>query len=211
VAKRAEALIDSGTTRLVLDNTYTSRSARAAILDVAAAANLAVRGVWLDVPLHEAQRNVIDRMLVRHRRLLSPAELGRGQDNTCLPPVAQLRLLKALEPPALDEGFTTLETVPFVRRATPGRPATFAAEGLEVPFAVYFAWRPDSAEATTPSRLICPHPAGPPVCWCRPPLPGLLLEYAFLNGVNLAASTLHGTTETHQVLAQLVGAAFVGH
>src|SRR5439155_13517216 len=25
---------------------------------------------------------------------------------------------------------------------------------------------------------VCPHPAGPPSCWCRPPLPGLALAFA---------------------------------
>ena len=27
-------------------------------------------------------------------------------------------------------------------------------------------------------RALCPHPGGPPVCWCRPPLPGLILAFA---------------------------------
>ena len=31
---------------------------------------------------------------------------------------------------------------------------------------------------------ICPHPGGPPVCWCRPPLPGLLLAFARTHGVD---------------------------
>lgn len=211
VAKRAEALLAAGTTKLVLDNTYTSRSSRAAILDVAAAAKVPVRGVWLDIPLHEAQINVICRMLARHRRLLTPAELARGKDNTFLPPIAQLRMMKSLEAPTLDEGFAALETISFVRRPSAGVPAVFAAEGLDVPGAVHFAWKPGSTAPSTASQLICAHEGGPPVCWCRPPLPGLLLEYALLNGVNLATSVLHGTTETHQVLAHIVGAQFIRH
>lgn len=53
---------------------------------------------------------------------------------------------------------------------------------------IAFRWNPDrrhdaayttSIEPGAPLSPIdvhvCPHPAGPPVCWCRPPMPGLLV------------------------------------
>ena len=36
----------------------------------------------------------------------------------------------------------------------------------------------------------CAHPAGPPVCWCRKPMPGLALALAHVHGLDLAR-TLH--------------------
>jgi hypothetical protein len=36
----------------------------------------------------------------------------------------------------------------------------------------------------------CAHPAGPPVCWCRKPMPGLALALAHAHGLDLAR-TLH--------------------
>jgi hypothetical protein len=36
----------------------------------------------------------------------------------------------------------------------------------------------------------CSHPAGPPVCWCRKPMPGLALALAHAHGLDLAR-TLH--------------------
>jgi aryl-alcohol dehydrogenase-like predicted oxidoreductase/predicted kinase len=36
--------------------------------------------------------------------------------------------------------------------------------------------------------LRCAHPAGPPVCWCRKPMPGLALAFARANDVDLAKS-----------------------
>ncbi|HTL32852.1 MAG TPA: aldo/keto reductase [Kofleriaceae bacterium] len=36
--------------------------------------------------------------------------------------------------------------------------------------------------------LRCPHPAGPPVCWCRKPMPGLALAFARAHDVDLARS-----------------------
>jgi aryl-alcohol dehydrogenase-like predicted oxidoreductase len=38
--------------------------------------------------------------------------------------------------------------------------------------------------------LACTHPAGPPICWCRKPLPGLALAFARERGLDLA-QTLH--------------------
>jgi hypothetical protein len=36
--------------------------------------------------------------------------------------------------------------------------------------------------------LRCAHPAGPPVCWCRKPMPGLALAFARARDVDLARS-----------------------
>ena len=52
-------------------------------------------------------------------------------------------------------------------------------------------------------------PRGPPVCWCRPPLPGLLLAFSRRQGVDLRASTLVGSTAVDRRLAGAVGMTFV--
>jgi aryl-alcohol dehydrogenase-like predicted oxidoreductase/adenylate kinase family enzyme len=88
------------------------------------------------------------------------------------------------------------------------------------------AWRPDAGEAQRASLralaqdagraagrdvelAVCAHPAGPPACWCRPPLPGLPLAFAHRRGVDLARSTLVGASITDRALAGALGAAFV--
>jgi hypothetical protein len=86
-----------------------------------------------------------------------------------------------------------------------------------------FDWRPEesvdvlawevarlSAQVSGPvERALCPHPAGPPSCWCRPPLPGLLVAFARAHDVNPARSTVVGSTRTHQTLATTLGARYV--
>ena len=47
----------------------------------------------------------------------------------------------------------------------------------------------------------CPHPAGPPVCWCRKPLPGLLLDFAQRQDVALERSLLIGKGAADRTLA----------
>jgi aryl-alcohol dehydrogenase-like predicted oxidoreductase/adenylate kinase family enzyme len=56
---------------------------------------------------------------------------------------------------------------------------------------------------------VCPHPAGPPICWCRPPLPAMFLAFAERHGVNLRASTLVGRSVTDRRVARELGMSFI--
>jgi aryl-alcohol dehydrogenase-like predicted oxidoreductase/predicted kinase len=56
---------------------------------------------------------------------------------------------------------------------------------------------------------VCPHSGGPPVCWCRPPLPGLPLAFARAHDVDPARSTLLGVSAAHKTLATTLGARYV--
>src|SRR5207248_1760782 len=134
------------------------------------------------------------------------------------------------------EGFASVERVPFARTQPPGsaRAGVFVAAaalerpgceealeegGLGAPHLV-FDWRPDGAAdalAAGAARLaavvsgpvetaLCPHPAGPPTCWCRPPLPGLLLAFSRAHGVYPSRSLLVGTGPAHRSLAAALGA-----
>lgn len=211
VARLADEKLTAGVRKLVLDNTYVTRSSRAEILDVAAKHGVAAHGIWVDVPLHEAKVNVVWRMLEAHGRLLSPDELKRGKDNTYLPPMALMRMLKDLEVPTRAEGFTSLETRAFVRMPRAGTAGRFVAlEALSKVAAsplptLVFGWQ--TAEVAGAS--LCAHGDGPPACWCRPPLPGLLLQFAHAHRLDPSQCELHGSTETHRVMAAVIGARFV--
>ena len=56
---------------------------------------------------------------------------------------------------------------------------------------------------------LCPHPGGPPTCWCRPPLPGLPLVFARAHDLDPARSTLIGIGPAHRNLAAALGARYV--
>jgi histidinol phosphatase-like enzyme len=86
-----------------------------------------------------------------------------------------------------------------------------------------FDWSPGGqAEALAPASAqlaamvtgpietaVCPHGSGPPACWCRPPLPGLPLAFAWAHGVDPARSVLLGTSPAHRQLAAALGAGYV--
>jgi aryl-alcohol dehydrogenase-like predicted oxidoreductase len=164
-------------------------------------------------------------------------ELARREPGLLLP-TSQMRALRELEPPSTDEGLADVEQVPFARTPpTRARAGVFVAaaaldrsgwqRALEqadprAPHLVYH-WRPDGAVddlATAVARIssvvaghvesaLCPHGAGPPSCWCRPPLPGLPLAFARAHGVDPSRSILVGTGPAHRTLATTLGARYV--
>jgi predicted kinase len=192
-----------GTRQAVLDNTYTTRASRYDAITVARAHGASVRGVFIETRIEDAQINVIERMLDAHRRLLEPAEMRRLRDPTALAPTALLRMARDLERPEPDEGFDALDIVPFTRRRPErSQAARFVAyDAHPGPGDVSFGWLVDA-------DLACKHEGGPPVCWCRPPYPGLLLAYARTHDVDLTRSEVVGTSAAHAKMAAAVGARY---
>jgi len=156
-----------------------------------------------------------------------------------LMPTSQMRALRELEPPSTDEGLAAVEHLPFARTPPSGRPhaAVFVAAAAlthsgwkdalkeadhSAPHLV-FDWHPDgtpdalaacaaelSAVVVGPvETALCPHAAGPPSCWCRPPLPGLALAFARAHNVDPGRSVLVGTGPAHRTLATTLGARYI--
>jgi hypothetical protein len=155
-----------------------------------------------------------------------------------LAPTSQMRAFRELEEPSVDEGFAGVEQMPFARLpSVRTRTGVFVAasalqqQGWEraledgdrsAPHLV-FDWSPSGtvepldALAARLSREVsgpvefrsCTHPAGPPICWCRPPLPGLPLAFARRHDVDPARSILLGTSPAHRTLATTLGARYI--
>jgi aryl-alcohol dehydrogenase-like predicted oxidoreductase/histidinol phosphatase-like enzyme len=54
----------------------------------------------------------------------------------------------------------------------------------------------------------CPHPEGPPRCWCRKPLPGLVLQFAFRHRLALEKCIYIGRSQADQTLAARTGMTY---
>jgi adenylate kinase family enzyme len=201
-------------TRVVLDNTYLTRAQRSVAVETAAAHGVPVSCTWIDTPLAQAQVNMIERLLDRFGSLPSPEELRSIREAGLHTPTSQMRAARELEEPDEDEGFERIERIAFERASGSGVPGVFVAASVleryrresDAPQLV-FDWRPD--DPGPHEHAVCTHPGGPPVCWCRPPLPGLLLDFARREGVAPARSVLVGESATHRTLARTLGATFV--
>jgi aryl-alcohol dehydrogenase-like predicted oxidoreductase len=237
LAHALDEQLEGGVRRIVLDNTYLTRAARSYVIDAAGRHGATARCIWLDTPLAQAQVNVVERLLDRFNALPGPEELRRpAREQGLIAPTSQMRTLRELEPPSTDEGFAVVDRLPFTRAPWAGRTRAgvfVAAAALHDPAwtdevkpdapHLVFDWRPGAAvdalaadvahfwaQAAGPvESALCPHPAGPPTCWCRPPLPGLPLAFARAHGVDPASSTLIGTGPAHRTLANTLGAHYV--
>jgi aryl-alcohol dehydrogenase-like predicted oxidoreductase len=236
IAGALDEELSAGGRRVVLDNTYLTRASRSYVIEAAGRHGVAVRCIWLDTPLAQAQVNLVERLLDRDGELPTPEELKTWarQEPGVHAPTSQMRAVRELEPPSTDEGFAAVEEVAFARSGWTGRrrPGVFvAAAALEHALAradvdaphLLFDWLPGGAPdalSALAARLadrvsgpvetaVCPHPGGPPVCWCRPPLPGLLLAFARARSIDPSRSLLVGTSPTHRTLAATLGARYL--
>jgi aryl-alcohol dehydrogenase-like predicted oxidoreductase len=241
VARALDVRLSDGARRIVLDNTYLTRAVRNDVIETAARHAMAIRCLWLSTPLAQAQVNLVTRLIALHGTLPTPEELrvlARSTEGV-MAPTSQMRTVRELEPPGLEEGFAGVEEVAFTRVAAlvPGgigvlvaapalaRPGWETAVADAVPAAPHlvFDWRPegtpdvlDGAVARLRdvvsgevSRALCPHGGGPPRCWCRPPLPGLALAFAATHDVDLTRSVVVGSGPAHRTLANALGARHV--
>jgi aryl-alcohol dehydrogenase-like predicted oxidoreductase/predicted kinase len=241
LADALDEALSAGARRVVLDNTYLTRSARSHVLDAASRHRAPARCVWLDTPLAQAQMNMVERLLEHFGALPTPDELRATarREPGLHAPTSQVRALRELEPPALDEGWSDIERVPFTRTPPGGRArggVFVAAAALRQPGwrsaledaspsapHLVFDWKPDgdveelasdvaalaAAVSGAVESALCPHPGGPPACWCRPPLPGLPLAFARAHAVDPVRSTLVGASPAHGTLATTLGARYL--
>ena len=187
------------------------------------------RCVWLDTPLAQAQVNLVERLLDRFDRLLSPEELksrrpqGARRADADAADAGAARARAAGRRRGVRERGARAVLTGAARRA-PGRlrrsgrcrasPPRHDRRGRAAPRVRLAARRRSAADLDTlaariPAAIVetaaCTHGGGPPSCWCRPPLPGLPLEFARRHGVDPARSVLVGTSTAHRTLANVLG------
>ena len=234
VATALEEALGAGSREVVLDNTYLTRAARSHVVEAATRHGVPVRCVWVEITLAQAQVNLVERLLEQFGALPTSEELEAAPRSMAgaLTPTQQMRAFRELEPPADDEGFASVERVSYVRTEHAGTTGVFvaAAAAARLPRA--------GRKATAPHRLrlearrverrargggrarpalclghdrgaLCPHPGGPPVCWCRPPLPGLPLAFARRHGIDPSQAVVVGASAAHRTLANALGARYV--
>ena len=94
----------------------------------------------------------------------------------------------------------------FARRASGSKICIFAWAGNRTESAFESEIGTLAARLDLPHELaLCAHEAGPPQCWCRPPLPGLIVPWLLRERIDRERSLLVGTGVAHRRLAQLFG------
>ena len=112
-----------GDRHFVLDNTYRNKVSREEILSLSARLGLPVHAKWLQTTAEQAQFLAARREVQKYGHVLTAEEYKQEpfkKDPNCFPPMAQFAYWKAMEPPTVEEGFASVEKVPFVMDLGPG-------------------------------------------------------------------------------------------
>jgi hypothetical protein len=228
LARELDVALAGGAERIVLDNTYPTRSSRAPVIAAAHRHGVAIRCRWLDTSIEDAQVNAATRVLDRLGHLPDPDELRRAakKDPNLFPPTVQFAWRRDFEPPSLDEGWDLVEVVPFERRPSTGTRRGLIVEldaALAAPeqltrarelgwIVAATAWNPTEEQLRCAGGIevaACMHPGGPPACWCRKPMPGLGLVLARAHDLDLTASVHVGDGAADRGFASRLGMRFV--
>jgi len=189
--------------------------------------------------LEQAQANAIARILDRHDRLLEPAELrgaelGPGAQfryrRAHEPPAldegfAAIDAVTFVPRPRAGThagAIVELDGLLWTRRPRALAELELRAEGIaaiarlradRVVAGTTWLTPPDVCAAVGAQLGIaiacCPHPAGPPVCWCRKPLPGLGLLLARRLDLDLARTIVVGSSAADRGFAARLGCALI--
>ncbi|MGN6109103.1 MAG: AAA family ATPase, partial [Kofleriaceae bacterium] len=162
--------------------------------------------------------------LFRWRRAYEPPRADEG--------FAAIEEARSVRTPRGSHRALIVELDHLVWRGRPGRPEAIqlqpgAADALAAWHASHqlagTTWQPGSDAAAIEALracladqlgrpidvLACTHPAGPPICWCRKPLPGLALAYARARDVDLSRSVHVGRGPADHGFAARAGMAYV--
>lgn len=117
-----EDALGSDAEGVVLDNTYPTVESRRPLVELAKRRGVPVRCLWLDTTIEDAQVNAVARMIARHGRFPTPAEIKQlaKKDPNTFPPAVLFKYRKEFQPPTLAEGFSKVEKVVFARSPAEG-------------------------------------------------------------------------------------------
>lgn len=119
LAERVAKLLGDGINKIVLDNTYPTIASRASVINAAKSQKAAIHCIHLTTSLEESQMNACLRMIRTYGKLLSPEEIKAAKDPNTFPPAALFHYRKQFQAPSTNEGFDTVENLPFLRSYGP--------------------------------------------------------------------------------------------
>jgi hypothetical protein len=220
-------MLAGGQRRVILDNTYPKRSQRSGVIETAWAHKVPVRCKWVRTSLEQARIHACYRMIQRHGKLLMPEDIRRlsNTDPSAFLPSAHHKYRRELEAPSTDEGFVEVAEIQLettfdhgtgraaffdpagLDNGTVGHLRTLQAEGYLL---LGLGWEPSGSMDIQIDGLQldidwCVHPAGPPKCWCRKPLPGLAVAFIERHQLNPAACLWLPHASSDASLAKALG------
>jgi HAD superfamily hydrolase (TIGR01662 family) len=100
---------------IVLDNVFATAADRKPFIEAAKFKQYGVRAVVMMATIEECQYNVCQRMIRSTGKLLGPDDFKASKDPGVFPPAVLFKYRKEAQLPRSEEGFTSIDFVPFKR------------------------------------------------------------------------------------------------
>lgn len=114
------ALWDGGSVgradKVVLDNTYGTKELRAEVIKIATTLGATIECWEMDTSMEDAQYNAVQRQIERTGKMMKPEDFKITKDVNLFPPVVIYTYKNKYEEPTVEEGFSVVKKLPFVRR-----------------------------------------------------------------------------------------------
>jgi histidinol-phosphate phosphatase family protein len=104
---------------IILDNLFPTAEVRKPFIEMAQRHNAPIQCMLMTTSIEDAQFNVVQRAIGILGTFPSPEEIKRSKHPNIFPPAVLFKYKKEFQKPSLVEGFSTIETIPFVRNDDP--------------------------------------------------------------------------------------------
>lgn len=104
---------------VLLDNTMITISSRKPFIDISKKYNTPIHCHYVDISIEDAQINVVKRAIEITGKFPTPTEIEKLKHPNIFPPLVLFKFRKEFEEPSINEGFDTVNKIPFIRRDEP--------------------------------------------------------------------------------------------
>lgn len=115
---KLESLLKDGKD-VVLDNTFPTIEVRKPFIDLAKKLGADVTCQLMSTSIEDAQFNVVQRAIGLIGKFPTPEAIKAAKHTNIFPPTVLFRYKKEFQKPTIEEGFSKVETVKFVRKENP--------------------------------------------------------------------------------------------
>lgn len=116
---KMESLLQNGKD-VVLDNLFVNVVTRKPFIETAKKHGADISCQLMGTSIEDAQFNVVQRAIGLIGKFPTPEAIKAAKHTNIFPPLALFKYKKEFEKPTIEEGFSKVETVKFVRKETPG-------------------------------------------------------------------------------------------
>ena len=104
---------------IILDNLFPTVEVRKPFIDMAKRYNVEINAKVMGTSIEDSTFNFVQRMINLTGKFLSPEEIKKSKHPNIFPPCVLFKYKKEFQKSTTQEGFSKIETVPFIRKDNP--------------------------------------------------------------------------------------------